>query len=300
MSPSPPLEPLDLHFQGIDRAIGAWLVDTADGPALVDCGPASTLPALEAALAERGLGLADLRHLLITHIHFDHAGAAGAIVSRAPHVQVHVSSVGAPHLAAPERLERSARRLYGAAFDQLWGSLTPVPEGNLRSLDMGGANDDSRAAGLRWLPALGHAKHHVAFLDEDGVLFCGDAAGVRIQPHQLVWPVAPPPDVDVAAWHSTTARFRALEPSALAPTHFGLATDVTRHLDDLEARLDEWAAWIRRDPPPTQASFTRGILEALAQAEGDEAVPVYEGAGPAYLSFLGLERWASQQDPPQT
>ena len=123
-----PPAPLDLHYFGTPRVIGVYLVETDDGLALFDCGPAKTVAALQERLAERGLELADVRHLLLSHIHLDHAGAAGVLVRGHPHLQVHVSEIGASHLIDPSRLERSARRLYGDSFDTLWGELVPVPE----------------------------------------------------------------------------------------------------------------------------------------------------------------------------
>src|SRR2546423_13079851 len=111
------LTPIDLLHQGLPRVVGSYLVETDDGPALVDCGPASTIDALEAGLAERGLTFVDIRHLLLTHVHLDHAGAAGTLVNRDPGVQVHVSEIGAPHVVDPSRLERSARRLWGDEFE---------------------------------------------------------------------------------------------------------------------------------------------------------------------------------------
>ena len=189
------LQLLDLQFGGHTRAVGVYLLETPEGPALFDCGPASTLPTLEAELALRNLELTDLRHLLLSHIHLDHAGAAGTIVQRHPGLTVWVSEVGAPHLADPSRLERSARRLYGELFDPLWGELRPVPKGNLRI-----ATGD--VLGWEAFPTVGHASHHVSYFRE-GVLLAGDACGVRIPPSGYVVPVSPPPDIDVEAWHAT-------------------------------------------------------------------------------------------------
>ena len=118
---------IDLHHTGHERSVACYVLDTDDGPALFDCGPTTTIPALKAGLAEHGLELTDVRHLLLSHIHLDHAGAAGVLVREHPSLQVHVSEIGAPHLVEPERLERSARRLYGDTFDTLWGELAPVP-----------------------------------------------------------------------------------------------------------------------------------------------------------------------------
>src|SRR5262249_15312111 len=123
---------VDVHFGGSPEQIGVYVVETDDGLALFDCGPSSTLPALESGLAAQGLVLTDIRHLLLSHVHLDHAGAAGAIVRRHPELTVWVSEIGAPHLVDPSRLERSARRLYGDAFESLWGGLVPGPGSNVR------------------------------------------------------------------------------------------------------------------------------------------------------------------------
>src|SRR5579871_542846 len=166
------LELIDLDFLGYPRAIGVYLLDTPEGPALFDCGPSTTLPALKAGLRRHGLELTDVRHLLLSHIHLDHAGAAGPIVREHPELTVWVSEIGAPHLVDPSRLESSARRLYGESFDHLWGELSPVPESNV-----------ALAAGdvLGWeaFPTPGHASHHVSYF-KDGVLLAGDACGVRL------------------------------------------------------------------------------------------------------------------------
>src|SRR5215470_1199213 len=114
------LHSIDLNFLGLEREIGVYVVDTADGPALFDCGPASTLETLRAGLAERGLAVGDLRHLLLSHIHIDHAGATGALVRENPELTVWVSPIGTPHLADPTKLVTSSRRLF-PNFDELWG-----------------------------------------------------------------------------------------------------------------------------------------------------------------------------------
>src|SRR6185436_9731718 len=165
---------LDLRHLGHERVIGCYLLQTEDGPALQDCGPTTSVPELKAGLAERGLELGDLCHLLLSHIHLDHAGAAGVLVREHPGLQVHVSEIGAPHLVDPSRLERSARRLYGDAFDPLWGELSPVPEANVHVVG-------DRVLGLDCFPSPGHASHHVSYFDTNGTLYAGDAAGVRLE-----------------------------------------------------------------------------------------------------------------------
>ena len=186
-------EPIDLLHGGVARSVGVYLVDTDDGLALFDCGPASCLDALEAGLAERGHALTDIRHLLLSHIHLDHAGAAGTLVRAQPALQVHVSAIGAPHLIDPAASSASARRLYGDRFDPLWGELAPVPEENVRVVG-------ERRARARVLPDAGHASHHVCYFDGDGRCSRATrpACGSRRRRHVL--PPTPPPDVDLAAW----------------------------------------------------------------------------------------------------
>src|SRR5206468_5178158 len=232
-----PPKPIDLHHLGRERIIASYLLDTDEGPALFDCGPSTTIEALKAGLAERGLSLTDVRHLLLSHIHLDHAGAAGTLVRAHPHLQVHVSAIGAPHLVDPSRLERSARRLYGDTFDTLWGELAPVPEGNVHVVG-------DRVVGLDCFPTPGHASHHVCYLDGDGTLYAGDAAGVRIQPGRAVLPPTPPPEVDVEAWQETIEEIERRDPERLALIHFGVADDPQRHLAELRLELYDWADFV--------------------------------------------------------
>jgi glyoxylase-like metal-dependent hydrolase (beta-lactamase superfamily II) len=273
--PSP--EPLDLLHLGRERAIGCYLLETDDGPALQDCGPATCVPELKARLVERGLELRDLRHLLLSHIHLDHAGATGTLVREHPDLQVHVSEIGAPHLADPTRLERSARRLYGDEFERLWGELVPVPDQNLHRVG-------AEVCGLECFPSPGHASHHVCYLDREGTLYAGDAAGVRIQPSSFVLPPTPPPEVDLEAWERTLGEIESRTPERLALIHFGVAEDVAPHLDQLRRRLREWAARVRD-------GATEEEFEAQASAElgGDRGA--YEQAMPFWQSYAGLKRY---------
>ena len=267
---------IDLHFAGRERAIGVYVVETDDGLALFDCGPTSTLPALHDGLAMHGLELTDLRHLLLSHIHLDHAGAAGPLVRAHPGLTVWVSDVGAPHLIDPSRLERSARRLYGDLFDTLWGELAAVPEANVR---IAGAD----VLGWESFPTRGHASHHISYF-RDGTLLAGDAAGVRMPGAEYVLPVSPPPDVDVEQWHETATAIRAREPERLALIHFGVHADVTSHLDRLEAELDRWAARVRDGMD--QDTF---VEAALADA-GDDG-EAYDRVAPFWQSWQGLKRY---------
>ena len=270
-------EPIDLFHGGAARTIGSYVVETPDGLALFDCGPSSCLPALEAGLAERGVRFADVRHLLLSHIHLDHAGAAGSLVRAQPELQVWVSEIGAPHLIDPSRLERSARRLYGDAFDGLWGELAPVPETRVNVVG-------DRAAGLEVFAAPGHASHHVCYFD-GATLYAGDAAGVRIQPSRSVLPPTPPPDVDVEAWYRTLEQIERRSPGRLALIHFGVATDVSRHLAELRERLDAWAR--RVGEGMSEEDFVAAAKADLPPAEAE----AYDRAMPFWQSYQGLKRY---------
>jgi glyoxylase-like metal-dependent hydrolase (beta-lactamase superfamily II) len=277
-------DPIDLLHLGRERVIASYLLDTTDGPALLDCGPTTCVDALEAGLAARGLALTDVRHLLLTHIHLDHAGAAGVLVRKHPGLQVHVSPIGAPHLVDPERLETSARRLYGDSFDSLWGELAPVPEENVHPLD-------GEVVGLESFPTPGHASHHVCYHDPDGTLYAGDACGVRVLPGRSVMPPTPPPDIDIAAWQQTLDEIARRTPERLALIHFGVAEDVRRHLEELELRLLDWAESV--EGGATEEEFIEYALAELSDSGEDAGA--FTQAMPLWQSYRGLARWADKR-----
>jgi glyoxylase-like metal-dependent hydrolase (beta-lactamase superfamily II) len=270
-------EPLDLRHLGHERVIGSYLLETEDGLALQDCGPTTCVPELKARLAERGLELPDVRHLLLSHIHLDHAGAAGVLVREHPGLQVHVSEIGAPHLVDPSRLERSARRLYGDDFDRLWGELAPVPSENVHIVG-------DQTLGLATFPSPGHASHHVCYLDPEGTLYAGDAAGVRIRPSAFALPPTPPPEVDLEAWERTIDELERREPSRMALIHFGVFADVERHLEELRRRLHAWAERVR-------AGATEEQFAAMAADDLGADQAAYEQAMPFWQSYAGLKRY---------
>jgi glyoxylase-like metal-dependent hydrolase (beta-lactamase superfamily II) len=274
----PAPEPIDLEFGGRERVIGVYLLETDEGPALLDCGPTTCVRRLKEGLRERGLALTDLRHLLLSHIHLDHAGAAGVLVREHPDLRVHVSEVGAPHLVDPTRLERSARRLYGDEFDTLWGELAPVPE---RNVDVVGRD----VLGLECFPSPGHARHHVCYVDRDGTLYAGDAAGVRIQPARFVMPPTPPPEIDLEAWEETLDEIERRGPKRLALIHFGVASDPAPHLAELRSRLREWAAIVEQG-----AGEDEFVATARREVDGEQ-LPTYEAAMPLWQSYAGLKRY---------
>ena len=274
------LDPIDLHHQA-PGIVGSYLLETTDGPALIDCGPTSTIPHLKAGLANRGLDLTDVRHLLLSHIHLDHAGAAGVLVRQNPWLQVHVSEVGAPHLVDPSRLDASARRLYGRAFDELWGELAPIPEENIHVVG-------ERVVGLECFRTPGHAWHHVSYVDSDGTLYAGDAAGVRLEGASFVMPPCPPPEFDLEAWEGSIVEIERRAPARLALIHYGVFDDVQEHLATLRATLGRWSE--RVEDGMDEATFIAAARFDVEQTDPG-LVDEYERAGPYWHHFGGISRY---------
>lgn len=269
---------IDLMHLGRPRVIGTWV----DDDVIVDCGPSSTLDTLV-----EGLGGTRPAALLLTHIHFDHAGAAGSLVRRWPELPVYVHERGARHLADPERLYNSARRLYGDDMERLWGEMVPVPEENLRVLTGGETVLDRYE--VAYTP--GHASHHVCYRS-GGTAFVGDVGGVRITPGAIAIPPTPPPDIDVELWHESIDTVRRWAPERLAMTHFGDATDVAAQLDEVDDRLDAWAQ-LARDGD--RERFVALVREEIVRQGSAEQAAQYEQAAPAEQLYAGYERyWAKR------
>jgi glyoxylase-like metal-dependent hydrolase (beta-lactamase superfamily II) len=248
---------------------------------IVDPGPQST----EAALLD-ALGGEAPRAILLTHIHFDHAGASGSLVRRWPDLPVYLHERGAPHMAAPERLVASASRLYGGeeGMRETWGEVVPVPEANMHILSGGETVLDSFR--VEYTP--GHASHHVSYLHEpSGMVFVGDVAGVRIPPCDFVVAPTPPPDVDIEAWERSLDVLEGWSPSALGLTHFGQVDDVAPHLQRLRTSLHESA---RLAGAHGEDAFIAGLQQRIDDLTGDLA-PAYSVAAPPDHLYLGLERW---------
>lgn len=270
-----PLRAIDLKHLGNAGEIAAWL----HGDTLVDCGPSTCLP----RLVEQ-LGDTQPRVLLLTHIHLDHAGAAGSLVERWPNLEVYVHPVGLPHLADPGKLIRSATRLYGADMDRLWGKIRPVPQRNLREL-ADGIEIGSFIA--RHTP--GHASHHVAFLDQESRrAFPGDAVGVRLDGRDLVMPHAPPPDVDLDAWRTSLDVIEGWAPSELCLPHFGSIPGVTEHLQLTRAAIEHRAAEARATDLET---FVAHVEKDLASLDDQAVAGRYRRTSPPEHMYLGLKRF---------
>lgn len=287
---------IDLHHLGRPQVIGTYIL-LGDAPALVDPGPASTLPTLEVNLQAHGLGIGDLRHILLTHIHLDHAGATGTIVARNPRARVYVHERGAPHMIDPSRLLDSAVRLYGDQMGPLWGEMLPVPAGVITTL-RGGETLRLGARTVRVFDAPGHAKHHVIYYDElTHTAFVGDNAGVRLPQLPFTRPATPPPDVDLEQWLNTLDLLTGLQPRWIALTHFGAYADVEFHLSDYRDRLRRWAEHVRQGLAAGRSEAEQiAALQALAAEElvslsDDERDAVYQQTGALASSWHGLARY---------
>jgi glyoxylase-like metal-dependent hydrolase (beta-lactamase superfamily II) len=272
---------IDTRHLGIEKVICCWEVDGV----LIDPGPQST----EATLLEALDGQVP-RAILLTHIHFDHAGATGALVRRWPDVPVYVHERGARHMASPERLVASAARLYGGedGLRRLWGEVVPVPEANLRVLS--GGETVLGAFKVEYTP--GHASHHVSYLHgATGTAFVGDVAGVRIPPSDYVIAPTPPPDIDVELWDRSLDLIEGWDPASLALTHFGQVDDVGPHLAAARQRLHEIVGLAAQHGPD---AFAAGIVDRIAQHAGDLTTQ-YALAAPTEHLYLGARRYLDKQ-----
>jgi len=288
---------LDLHFLGVPRVIATAVLDGPGGVALIDPGPSTTLPALKAGLGTAGIGMTDVRALVLTHIHLDHAGASGTLVRENPGLRVYVHERGAPHLVNPEKLLASAARLYGDDMDRLWGEVLPVPEASVIALN----GEERIPAGGRELEVAytpGHASHHVSFFNADaGIAFVGDTAGVRLNPGGYVMPATPPPDVDLEYWRASLARIGRWHPETLFITHFGPHASSAAHLSEFVAHLDWTSSMVQRllareaTDEDREAEFSDEIRRELRRRTSDADARAYEVAGRFDLSWRGLARY---------
>ena len=289
---------VDLHFLGLPRIIATAVLRYDGGVTLIDPGPSSTLPRLEAALADAGVEMPEVRQLLLTHIHLDHAGAAGTLVRAHPRIEVYVHERGAPHMIDPSKLLSSASRLYGADMDRLWGEFLPVPADRVHVL-RGGERITAGGHELEVAYTPGHAWHHVSYFDRGtGVAFVGDTAGIRRGDHPYVMPPTPPPDLDVPAWRASAERILAWKPRTLFLTHFGPFGGADAHFHELLERLDDWTRIAERlladpllDDATREQQFVDEVMEDLAARMGPEQAQQYHRAGRIDYSWQGLARY---------
>lgn len=285
---------IDLNFQGKTQAIASYLIQHGDAVILVESGPGSTLPALEAGLAKEGLSPRNLTHVLLTHIHLDHAGGAGWLAQQG--AQIYVHPLGAPHLLNPEKLIASATRIYGDRMDQLWGEFLPVAQ---NQLTVPNDAEEIVIGNLRFLPVNtpGHAEHHFSYIFED-VCFCGDVGGVRIPGYQYLRAPMPPPELHFGRWRESLARLRGLKIARVAPTHFGMYEDADWHLNTLDETLASMEKWLEivmaREPSieELREEFTRWMEEESRVKDlSEDVVRAYSLSNPVAMSADGLMRY---------
>ncbi len=289
---------IDLHFQQQTNAIAAFVVKTTAGPVLIETGPHSCLPALEEGLRNVGYQLSDVQHVLVTHIHLDHAGAAWALAEQGAKVYVHPK--GLPHLHDPGKLLASAKMIYQDKMDSLWGELRPIPKSQLRAL-----NDGERfSIGGKTFKAYhtpGHANHHVVYA-MGSVAFTGDVAGVKIGENGPVVPPCPPPDINIEEWENSIRLLRRKAYSSLFLTHFGEVKNYRMHLSELEGRLHNWMNWIRphwengtpiEEVLPLFKAYVEKSYDLLKLTKIDRQR--YELANPPDMSVTGLYRYWSKK-----
>ena len=292
----PNITTLDTNWTGRPHSIAAALLESGGRHAIVDPGPTSTLETLRAQLKNRGLAIANVDALLLTHIHLDHAGATGALVRENPKLRVYVHSKGAAHLVDPAKLLASAGRLWGDDLQRLFGETLPVPAESLTILD-GGESIVFGGEKLDVLYTPGHASHHVTFLDAaSGVAFAGDTAGIRIANGPYVMPATPPPDIDLELWEDSFRAILERRPAKLFLTHFGFAENPAEHIAKFRERLHLWAEITARilrsgaDEHTALQSFIARTQAEMAGYLGPADAEQHSFTAGLPLSFLGLAR----------
>lgn len=285
---------LDLNFLGMPGTIASFLIPHSSGVILVESGPGSTKTGLTNGLKEHGYQVSDVTHVFLTHIHLDHAGAAGWLAGQGAQIFVH--EVGAPHMIDPSKLLASASRIYGDKMDFLWGEFLPVPEHKLTVLH-DGEEVNIGSLCLRAINTPGHANHHFAYAFEK-TLFSGDIGGVRLSDQDFIAVPMPPPEFHLETWRASIARLLNEDLESIAPTHFGIHNDFQAHLEYLSRNLDKIEAWMEKelasnpDSDKVQRTYI-GWVNQLYREEGleQDQIAAYETANPSYMSATGILRY---------
>jgi glyoxylase-like metal-dependent hydrolase (beta-lactamase superfamily II) len=294
----PEVHTLDLRFLGLPGTIASYLIGHSLGAILIETGPGSTLANLIAGLSDYGYSPADVTDVLVTHIHLDHAGAAGWLAQQGARIYVHPA--GAPHLVNPERLLSSAARIYGDQMYALWGQFLPVPPDKLVVLPLEG---EVEISGLKFqlLDTPGHAGHHLAYLYK-GICFSGDVGGARLSRGHHIRLPTPPPEFHLEKWRASLVRLQSAHRNgafhSIAPTHYGIFDDATWHLSALDRSLDAISAWMDAVMParPSIDELSDQFIQWInqqAQADGlsPELNQSYEAAIPSWMSPQGIHRY---------
>jgi glyoxylase-like metal-dependent hydrolase (beta-lactamase superfamily II) len=284
---------IDLCFLDTQEAIASFLIETSDGPILIETGPESTFPQLQKGIEHLGFQLRDIKNVFLTHVHFDHAGAAWQFAKLG--AKIHLHPLGLQHLASPEKLWESAARIYGADMDRLWGKMEPIPESLLIPVD----HLNIIQVGNKSLMAMhtpGHAVHHIAWKVEEDI-FTGDVAGVKINGGPVV-PPCPPPDIHIENWKSSIQLIQEYQPKRLFLTHYGIVENPKEHLEALTYVLDAWSEWMKpyfdkeipqKEIIPEFMKYTKNQL--LANHVDPHTLKIYEYANPSWMSVAGLMRY---------
>jgi glyoxylase-like metal-dependent hydrolase (beta-lactamase superfamily II) len=284
---------IDTLLGGWERVTAGYLV-TGPAPVLVETGSQTSVPQLLAALADLGVSATELAGIAVTHIHLDHAGGVGDVARAFPNATVYVHEKGARHLVDPERLVASAAMVYGDLLDTLYGRLDPTPADRVHVLADG---EDIVIGGGRVLTTVdspGHAKHHLALHDSDsGIIFAGDAVGVRLPDAGVLRPSTPPPDFDLELALGSLQKFAARTPTGIALAHYGLIADPAAILDEAQETLTKWAevaerAWQEgRDIATALDEAFSGALEGIDPAQR-EKLDTLNGI---HSNAAGFQRW---------
>jgi len=289
---------LDLNFLGNKETIASFLITTSEGVLLIETGPHSTFPVLEKAVQQHGYEISDIKHVLITHIHLDHAGAAWALAQKGATIYLH--PFGANHLENPEKLMASAKMIYKEDMERLWGDMQKIPREQLRIVE----DEEELTFGdikIKAWHTPGHANHHIAW-QYGATLFTGDVAGVRIGEGPVI-PPCPPPDISVQKWQKSIQTIKKINPKTIYLTHFGaFSGNINQHLEELESRLVKYADWVktRWEQEESQEKMTADFEEYTHQELLDfglDAVTIkqYSAANPAWMCIAGLVRYWTKE-----
>jgi glyoxylase-like metal-dependent hydrolase (beta-lactamase superfamily II) len=291
---------LDTRHLGRPGIIASTLLETNDGPALFDTGPESTFENVASELGKIGVEPRHVRHVFLSHIHFDHAGAAWRFAELNATVYVHPR--GAPHLIDPAKLVASATRLYGDDMERLWGKFGAIPAERVRILEDGDVVRVSPFE-VRAIATPGHASHHHVYSWNDTV-FGGDVAGVRIGNGPPIPPFVPP-ELDIEGWRDSLAKIRALNATEMFLPHFGpVKSEIATHLDKLEERITRWSDWFRDrmragdNEEQLRPEFANYVIEDLRKSGAAESeLHDYEQADPSFMAVSAATRYWRKHHP---
>jgi len=285
---------IKLTLDILPMAIAAHLVETSDGPILLETGPHSTLPKLKAGLAEHGYKMEDIKHVFLTHIHLDHAGAAWAFAEHGATIYMH--PLGKRHMVDPSKLLASAKMIYKEMMDPLWGTLKPIPEEQIVTVQHGQSYTVGALDIVAW-NTPGHAVHHVAYQIGQS-LVAGDVAGAKIGQNGPITPPCPPPDINIDHWMTSIALIEELDLTEVYLSHFGKVTNLVNHFTELKAILWDWANFMlphyQKGTPPAEVvklfgAYTKKKLMDAGVSKADQVV--YESSNPSNMSVFGILRY---------